>query len=58
MNTRGGFIRQCPDQELCMKIIEHLVPIQLGDEEAKAIGAVPRDAFDEQYNSEAGMSML
>lgn len=58
MNMRGGFIRQCPNQELCMKIIEHLAPIQMGETEAKDIGAVPRDALDEQYNSEAGMSMM
>lgn len=58
VNVREGFIMQCPNQELCMKIIEHLAPIQMGETEAKDIGAVPRDALDEQYNSEAGMSMM
>ena len=58
VNARDGFIMQCPNQELCMKIIEHLAPIQKGETKAKDIGAVPRDALDEQYNSEAGMAMM
>ena len=57
VKAREGFVMQCPNQELCLKIIEHLAPIQMGETEAKDIGAVPRDALDEQYNSEAGMSM-
>lgn len=58
VNACEGFIMQCPNQELCLKIIEHLAPIQMGETEAKDIGAVPRDALDEQYNSEARMAMM
>ena len=31
----GGFIMNCPDQNLCREIIPHLAPIQMGEVEPK-----------------------
>lgn len=47
LNTIGGFIDQCPDQELCRQIIPLLAPIQMGETEAKEIPIVTMEAFDE-----------
>lgn len=47
LNTIGGFIDQCPDQELCRQIIPLLAPIQMGETEAKEIPMVTMEAFDE-----------
>ncbi len=42
LDTYGGFINQCPDQNLCREINQHLVPIQMGDKEAGEILIVSR----------------
>lgn len=47
LNTIGGFIDQCPDQDLCRQIIPLLAPIQMGETEAKEIPMVTMEAFDE-----------
>lgn len=31
LNTIGGFIDQCPDQDLCRQIISLLAPIQMAE---------------------------
>lgn len=47
LNTIGGFIDQCPDQELCRQIIPLLAPIQMGETEAEEIPMVTMEAFNE-----------
>lgn len=47
LNTIGGFIDQCPDQDLCHQIISLLASIQMGETEAKEIPMVTMEAFDE-----------
>ena len=45
LNTIGGFIDQCPDQDLCRQIIPLLASIQTGETEAKEIRMVTMDCF-------------
>lgn len=47
LNTMGGFIDQCPDQELYRRIVPLLAPIQMGETEAQEIPMVTMEAFDE-----------
>ena len=47
LDTTGGFIMTCPDQELCRNIIPLLAPIQMGECEAEEIPMVSREVFDE-----------
>ncbi len=35
LDTVGGFIMTCPNQDLCREIIKFLAPIQMGMAEAK-----------------------
>ena len=46
LDTFGGFINRCPDQELCKEILKYLVPIQMGEVEAKEILMITRDEYD------------
>lgn len=55
LNTIGGFIDQCPDQDLCRQIIPLLAPIQMGETEAKEIPMVTMEAFDEYGRQEDEM---
>lgn len=55
-NTTGGFIDQCPDQELCSRIIPFLAPIQMGETEAQEISMVTMEAFDEYGRLEDEMA--
>lgn len=52
LDTFGGFINQCPNQELCRQIIPILAPIQMGEAEAQGIPMVSRDAFDDYCRME------
>ncbi len=52
LDTYGGFINQCPDQNLCREINQHLVPIQMGDKEAGEILIVSRDAAEAYFAME------
>ena len=52
LNTIGGFIDQCPDQDLCRRIVPLLAPIQMGEAEAKEIPVVTMDSFNEYCNYE------
>ena len=58
LNTNGGFIDQCPDQDLCRRIVPLLAPIQMGEAEAKEIPMVTMDSFNEycNYEDEAAMT--
>lgn len=50
LDTSGGFIMTCPNQQLCQQIIPILAPIQMGEAEAKEIPMVTREQF-EAYSS-------
>ncbi|MCD7763671.1 MAG: hypothetical protein LUI14_10855 [Lachnospiraceae bacterium] len=43
LDTVGGFIMTCPDQNLCREIIKFLAPIQMGEEKAKEIDMLSQD---------------
>ncbi|MEY8331223.1 hypothetical protein AALB81_18195 [Lachnospiraceae bacterium 48-33] len=55
LDTIGGFIDRCPNQELCRQIIHVLAPIQMGEEEAKEIPIVNRETYDAYGRWEDGM---
>lgn len=46
LDTAGGFIDRCPNQELCRQILPILAPIQMGEAEAPDIPIVSREAYD------------
>ena len=52
VNTIGGFLDNCPDQELCSKIQDYLVPIQMEEKEVGNILAVDRDTVDKYFDEE------
>ncbi len=52
LNTIGGLIDQCPDQDLCRRIVPLLASIQMGEAEAKEIPMVTMDSFNEYCNYE------
>lgn len=64
LNTIGGFIDYCPDQDLCRKILPNLLVIQRGEVEAAKFPIVTREMFEEycdmeeQVVMEAEISML
>jgi hypothetical protein len=39
----GGFLMNCPDQNLCREIVPHLAPIQMGEAEAKDFPVATRN---------------
>lgn len=47
LETFGGFIDRCPNPELCRQILPLLVPIQMGETEAKDFPHISRELFDE-----------
>lgn len=63
-STFGGFIMNCPDQELCKQVITHLAPIQQGEVGVKNFPVATRDEFEELWNEEemevmqAGIKMM
>ena len=48
----GGFIMNCPNQELCRKIIPHLAPIQQGEVEPKDFPVATRAEMEKLWNEE------
>lgn len=57
LDTAGGFINNCPNQELCRQILPNLIVIQTGAVEATEFPLVTREVFDEycQMEEEAVM---
>ena len=47
LDTCGGFVDHCPNQELLSKILPILVPIQMGEQEAEDFPIVTRDEYEE-----------
>ncbi|MDE7414904.1 MAG: hypothetical protein K2N44_01065 [Lachnospiraceae bacterium] len=59
LDTYGGFINSCPDQQLCKEINKYLSPVQMGDKKAGEVLIVSRDAAEEYFGLEeeaAGMA--
>lgn len=48
----GGFIMNCPDQNLCREIIPHLAPIQQGDTEPKEFPVATREEMEALWDME------
>lgn len=46
LDTFGGFINCCPDQRLCVEVVNRLAPIQMGDEEVQEFPIITRDEYD------------
>ena len=63
LTTFGGFIDKCPDREMLQNVLQHLVPIQMGESSPKDVPAVSMDTMDlyneilEQTQSEMRMEM-
>lgn len=55
LDTFGGFINNCPDQNLCREIIPYLAPVQMGDKEAGEILMVTREESDSYFAAEDEM---
>lgn len=57
LDTAGGFINNCPNQELCKQILLILAPIQMGEAESKEFPIVTRQLYDRycQMEEEAVM---
>ena len=47
LDTCGGFIDHCQNQELLSQILPILAPIQMGEKEAEDFPIVTRDEYDE-----------
>lgn len=47
LDTEGGFVNNCPNQELCRSIIPLLSPIQMGEKAVEAFPIVTRKTYDE-----------
>lgn len=52
LDTTGGFLNRCPDQNLCREILKSLAPIQMGATEPGDILVVDRDAADAYFREE------
>lgn len=52
LDTYGGYINSCPDQNLCREINKYLSPVQMGDREAGKVLIVGRDAAEEYLGME------
>ena len=52
LDTIGGYINNCPNQELCREIIPYLAPIQRGEKNAGEILMVTRDEADAYFMAE------
>lgn len=48
----GGFLMNCPDQNLCRQIIPHLAAIQMGDAEVKDFLVATREEMEALWNAE------
>lgn len=55
VDTIGGFLDTCPDQNLCRKMIGYLAPIQMGQEEPGEVLAVDKEAAEEYFCEEEWM---
>ena len=52
LDTAGGFLNRCQNQNLCREILKSLAPIQMGEAESGEILAIDRDTADEYFREE------
>ena len=52
LDTTGGFLNRCPNQNLCREILKSLAPIQMRGAEPGEILVVDRDTADEYFMEE------
>lgn len=52
VDTCGGFLNTCPDQNLCHEIISFLAPIQMGEKEAGELLVIGRQQAEEYFAAE------
>lgn len=52
LDTTGGFLNRCPNQNLCREILKSLAPIQMGEAELGEILAIDRYTADEYFMEE------
>lgn len=63
LTTFGGFIDKCPDRGMLQNVLQHLVPIQMGQTRVKEVPTVSMDTMDlysemlEHAQSEIRMEM-
>jgi hypothetical protein len=63
LTTFGGFIDKCPDRGMLQNVLQHLVPIQMGQTRVKEVPTVSMDTMElysemlEQAQSEMRMEM-
>lgn len=55
LDTTGGFLNQCPNQDFRQELLQSLVPIQMGVTEPGNILAVDRNIADEYFMEEDQM---
>lgn len=55
LDTIGGFIDHCPNQNMCKAVVQILAPIQMGQSEAEEVPMVCREVYDEYCNMEEEM---
>ena len=53
----GGFIMNCPDQNLCREIIPHLAPIQMGEVDPKEFTVATREEMQALWDAEEAAVM-
>ena len=63
LTTFGGFIDKCPDRNLLQDVLQHLVPLQMGEATSKDVPTVSMDTMElysemlEMVQSEMKMEM-
>lgn len=63
LTTFGGFIDKCPDRNLLQDVLQHLVPLQMGEATSKDVPTVSMDTMElysemlEMAQSEMKMEM-
>ena len=54
----GGFIMNCPDQNLCREIIPHLASIQMGEADPKEFTVAKREEMQALWDAEEAAAMV
>lgn len=57
LDTAGGFLDNCPNQDLCRELIPLLAPIQMGEKEAGDLLILDRIEADAYFNAEEEVVM-
>ena len=52
VNTMFGMLDVCHDQKLCRRIVQHLLPIQMGEKEGGKVLAVDRNVSNQYFAME------